>query len=512
LPRARTKPRPQPSRSELVCQFIETYLRIPEGAHVGRPFNLRPFQVEIIRAIYDTPTRWAIVSMPRKNGKTQLAAALLLAHLVGPEAEPNSQVYSAALSRDQASVVFQYMAKMIRLSPDLQTAVAIRDSNRELVCTLNGARYRALSADSTRAYGLSPAVFLFDEAGQIRGPRSDMFDALATAQGAHDHPLGIVISTEASDDGDFFSLLVDDARKSQDARTRLVHFGASAEDDPWLEATWRKANPALGDFANLETFRDEAEKARRIPSQTASFLNLRLNLRIAARSTYLSPIAWNACAAEAEDSAFERGKVFAGLDLSQRQDLTALVLLATDDKGGAHCRVHCWTPADTLVVRTLRDRAPYDVWVSQGILETAPGASIALDWLAARLIDILAPLAVEKVLYDRWRMAELVAALDRRGAALPLFECGQGYQSMAPALDALDELVLNRRLRHGANPLLTWCVSNATVLRDPAGNRKLDKGRTEFGRIDAAVALAMAAKGFNEGEQHQADAGSVRFL
>lgn len=162
--------------------------------------------------------------------------------------------------------------------------------------------------------------------------------------------------------------------------------------------------------------------------------------------------------------------------------------------------------------RCLRDHAPYDVWIERGILEAAPGASISLDWLAGRLIEILSPLPLEKLYYDRWRMAELVAAPDRRGSLLPVYECGQGYQSMAPALDALDELVLNCRLRHGANPLLTWCVSNTTVLRDPAGNRKPDKGRTEFGRIDAAVALAMAAKGFSEGEQHQANAESVRFL
>ena len=180
------------SRAEKVIAFIEQYLVVPEGAHVGRPVKLRPWQKEIIREIYDSPTRRAIVSLARKNGKTALAAMLVLVHLVGPEARRNGHIFSAAQSRDQAAIVFGLAAKMVRMSAELNEIVTVRDSGKELVCSVTGARFRALSAESTTAYGLSPVFTIHDELGQVRGPRSELYDALETAAGAAADPLSII--------------------------------------------------------------------------------------------------------------------------------------------------------------------------------------------------------------------------------------------------------------------------------------------------------------------------------
>jgi len=191
-------------RSDRIIRFCERYLIVPEGQDVGKPVRLREWQRDIIRQIYDTPTRQAIVSMPRKQGKTALCAMLVLAHVVGPEAQRNAQVYSAAQSREQASIVHKLAANMARMSRELSDTnmLVVRDGTKELFSPLTGVRYRASAAEAATTYGLSPAMVIHDELGQVRGPRSEFYDSLETAMGAHPHPLSIVISTQAPTSGE----------------------------------------------------------------------------------------------------------------------------------------------------------------------------------------------------------------------------------------------------------------------------------------------------------------------
>jgi phage terminase large subunit-like protein len=159
--------------------------------------------------------------MGRKNGKSALSAMMLLAHLAGPEALANSQIYSAAQSRDQASLVFALAAKMVRMSQDLNAMVTVRDSAKILFCHTHGTTYRALSADATTAYGLSPVFAIHDELGQVVGPRSELYDAIETAMGAHAEPLSVVISTQAPSDADLLLTLIDDAKTGADPKIKL---------------------------------------------------------------------------------------------------------------------------------------------------------------------------------------------------------------------------------------------------------------------------------------------------
>jgi phage terminase large subunit-like protein len=133
----------------------------------------------------------------RKNGKTALAAFLLLLHLCGPEAKPNSQLYSAAQSREQAAVLFNLAAKCVRMSPDLHSVMIIRDTAKELGLPEIGTKYRALSADASTAYGLSPVFTVHDELGQVKGPRSELYEALETASAPTKSRLSVIISTQA---------------------------------------------------------------------------------------------------------------------------------------------------------------------------------------------------------------------------------------------------------------------------------------------------------------------------
>ena len=209
---------------------------------------------EDFRTIYDNPhgTRRAIISRGRKNAKTVEAALILLLHLCRPEARRNSQLYSCAMSRDQAAIIFALAAKMIRMSPDLSACIHIADTNEILRCPELGTMYRALSAETTTAYGLSPALCVFDELAQTRGPRSLLYEALETATAAQEAPLTVIISTPAPNDGDLLSTLIDDARQGHDPRTVLRFDAADPELDPFSEAAIRAANPAFDLFMNQD--------------------------------------------------------------------------------------------------------------------------------------------------------------------------------------------------------------------------------------------------------------------
>ena len=201
-------------------------------------------------------------------------------------------------------------------------------------------------------------------------------------------------------------------------------------------------------------------------------------------SPFVSPGVWKLCGDEPGEFV---GPVFGGLDLSARTDLTAFVLY---DHAG-NVRAYHWTPQQGLHDRAARDRAPYDVWHRQGFLRTTPGASVDYAHVAAEIVDLCADLDVHAIAFDRWRIDVFKNELDRLGVALPLIPWGQGFKDMSSALDSLEAELLNGRIQHGMNPVLTMCAANAVVTKDPAGSRKLDKGKAT-GRIDGLQALAMA--------------------
>jgi phage terminase large subunit-like protein len=493
-----------------IILFIETCCYIPEGKFVGQQVRLREWQKDVIRGIYDSPTRRAIISFGRKNAKTTLAAFLLLAHLVGPAHRKNSQLYSAAQSRDQAALLFSLAAKIVRLSPDLRGAVVVRDTAKQLACPALGTLFRALSAEASTSYGLSPAFVVHDELGQVKGPRSELYEALETAAGAQENPLSIVISTQAPTAGDLLSVLIDDAKTGADQRVKLFLYTAPEDLDPFSDEAIKAANPAFGDFLNEVETREQAESARRMPAREAAYRNLVLNQRVNMHSPFIARAVWESCGKAIDEDVFLGRPVYAGLDLSARNDLTAFVMVAQDDEGKWHVRPEFWCPEVGLEERARRDRAPYDVWHRQGYLHATPGASVDFSFVAQRLAELGSEMDLRCIAFDRWRMDYLTADLNRLGLpftvlqkveippeglpdGLVLVKHGQGYGDMPPALDSLEAELLNGRLLHGGHPVLTWCAANAVAERNAAGERKLEKAKST-GRIDGIVALAMAMR------------------
>jgi phage terminase large subunit-like protein len=482
-------------RSERNIQWVEDHIRIPEGRFVGQPLKMAEFMKDDFRAIFDNPhgTRRAIISRGRKNAKTVETAILMLLFLCGPEMMPNSQLYSAAQSRDQAGVLFSLAAKMARLNPILHGALTIRDTAKEIFCPDLGSLYKALSAEASTAFGLSPRFVAHDELGQVKGPRSSLYEALETATAAQEDPLSVIISTQAPTDADLLSVLIDDAKSGQDPRTVLRINAAPMDADPFSEEAIKAANPAFDIFMNQREVLSMAEDARRMPSREAEFRNYVLNQRVVAEAPFVSRSLWASCGGEVAD--LKGVPVYGGLDLSATQDLTALVLIGRTE-GVWHVKPTFWLPSDGLREKSRADRVPYDMWHKEGYLETTPGAAISYEYVAAYLRRVFDRYNVRKLAFDRWAFQFLRPWLEQAGFSeheLERFvEFGQGFQSMSPAMRDLEEALLQTRVRHGMHPVLTMCAANAVVKPDEAGNnRKLDKSKST-GRIDGMVALTMA--------------------
>ncbi len=487
------------TRADRNIEWCETHLRIPEGKFVGQPLRMAEFMKDDFRAIYDNPhgTRRAIISRGRKNAKTTESAMILLLHLCGPEARPNSQLFSAAQSRDQAAVLFALAAKMVRMSPELAAYVTVRDTAKQLACQEIGTLYRALSAEASTAYGLSPVLIIHDELGQVKGPRGALFEALETATAAQESPLSIIISTQAPTDADLLSVLIDDAMKGADPRTVLRFQFAPEGVDPFSDDALRAANPAFDVFMNRDEVRAMAADASRMPSRQGEYENLVLNRRVEMSAPFISRSVWQECAGPVVPD-FEGLPVYAGLDLSEVSDLTAFVPIAPVDRVW-HVRPTFWLPGLNLAEKARADRVPYDVWARSGWLQTTPGATVEYEYVAEFLWDFCQINDVRKIAFDRWNWRHLKPWLLKAGFSEDqladeggIFEpMGQGFQSMSPALRDLESALLNQRVAHGGHPVLTMCAANATVQADPAGNRKLTKSKSH-GRIDGMVALAMA--------------------
>lgn len=483
------------TRGQKVCAFIERYCLIPEGAQVGQPMKLMPFQKQFILDVYDNPagTSRAYLSVARKNGKSALIAAIVLAHLVGPEAKTNSQIISGARSRDQASLVFKLAEKMVRLSNELNKIVRVVPSQKTLLGLVCNCEYKAISSEAGTAHGLSPRLAILDEVGQVRGPHDAFIEALETSMGAHDDPLLIAISTQAATDGDLFSIWLDDAAHAKDPRI-VSHLYTAPKDCEVLDRkAWKIANPALGKFRSLKDIEDFAEQADRLPAKANSFRWLFLNQRIEASSPFLSRSEWSAnCAPfEVEDG----DACFAGLDLSASRDLTAFVLVFPKN-GLFHVVPQFWLPEDGLTDKAKTEKVPWDLWADEGYLTPISGPVIQPEVIATAVAEAAEKYDLQLLAFDRWRINDFKRELENIGAQIPMQAHGQGFRDMAPAVDKLERAVAERKLCHGDNPILNMCAAGAVTQSDPAGNRKLHKAKS-YSKIDGLIALAMALSCIN---------------
>ena len=485
------------------CIAFAHSLIIPAGSFVGKPLRLRPFQMDLIRDIYnprDPETglrkrRQAVLSVGRRNGKTLTAAVIVLLHLVGPAKRRNSTMVSAATTRKQAAIVFRFVAQMVAMNKLLGKHLKVIDSTKRIVHRTDGSSYAAISSEAGGQYGEGLDLAVLDELAQAKNRA--LYDVLMTSLGSQVEPLMVIISTQAPADDHILSELIDygaklDAGEFEDDAFTAHVYAARQDCDLLDEEEWRRANPALGDYRDFKEFRDTMNRAVKVPSLEATVRNLYLNQRVQAKAPFLTANVWKTGAAAVDQALLYDGRpVFGGLDLSARTDLSALVLAAEADDGTVHLFPRVWTPGDTLAERGLRDRAPYTVWADRGFMIPVPGSVLDYDFIAADVGELASTMAIDRIAYDRWRIDVLKAALARLGVLVELMSFGQGFKDFSPAIEVFEQLAIEGRIRHGEDPVLRWCISNAVIEQDAAGNRKVTKAKS-FGRIDVAVAAIMA--------------------
>lgn len=467
--------------------------------------------------------------LPTHN--TPLVSGLGLGHLCGPEAKRNAQAYSAAFGRDQAAITYRYMRQMVEMDEELASRLVVRANAKEIEDPVSGSIFKALSSETKGKHGLGPAFLIFDELAQFGADR-EFYDILNQGRGAHEEPLVWIISTQAPDDNAVLSELIDYGRKVNageisDPTFKLFEWSAPEDADPHDPKVWAMCNPALGDFLSLADMQEQSRAAKNMPSAEASFRNLRLNQRIDSSAHFITPSVWKANGGEADMSVLEEGACFGGLDLSAKNDLTALVFVSLDGSGVWHVLPMFWTPKDNIREREARDKVPYTTWERQGFLEAVPGKTIDYRYIARALAEFNGRLNIAGIKFDRWRVADLQRALQEEGVdawiegqdeplpgGLRLIPHGQGFKDMNPAVEVLEDALIEGRIRHGMHPVLTMCASNTRVQSDPAGGRKFDKLKST-GRIDGIVALSMALNGAASGAIDPVESGLVdlsRFL
>jgi len=489
---------PDLTRVERLVAFME-FLPITKGILAGQRMKLLPEQIEFIDAVYGNvdeegrrKVRLAIRSEPRGGGKTGFLAGLCLAHLLGPESEPRGECYSAAIDKQQAGLLYREMEAIIMEVPEFEARTNCQRFHKRIEVLDGpgkGSIYESLSADVRRGHGLAPSFWVYDEFAQAK--TDELLHNLQTAQGKRKESLGVVISTQAATDQHPLSILIDDALKGEDEGVFCQLICAPEDCDPFDEEVWKACNPAWGIFLDEVEFRAQAERAQRIASFLPRFLNLRLNMRVEAEERFIRAKEWDACGGEIDLAALRGKTCYGGLDLGSTRDLSCLTLAFPHDDGTIDVLPFFFVPGDNLLEREDVDKVPYWTWSRQGHIEATPGAAMDPAWIVHRIGELSAMYDIRVIAFDRWRIEDIKRGLAEEGIDVPLEPFGQGYRDMAPAVDWLETLIIQRRLRHGGHPVLKWNARNAVVTRDPAGNRKLDKDRSRE-KIDGLVSMAQA--------------------
>ena len=483
-----------------VSRFFSQMLTHPKGGSgKPKPFILEPWQEEYVKKLLSwkhkstglRKYRTTYLEIPRKNGKTTLAAGILL-YMLLVDKENGKEVYSAATTRDQAGLVYEIAAGMVSNSPMLKSRCELIKSKKRIV-TADG-YFQACSAEAGAIHGTNPHCVVFDEL-HLQKDR-EMWEAFHTGFGARTQPVFMAITTAGHDRSSVcweqheYSRNIIDGNIQDDSFYPLL-FGAGQEDDWKSEETWAKANPCLDVSLNREYLRAECKQAQEIPGLENSFRRLHLNQWTEQESRLIPMNEWDKCAASIEIADFDGGVCFGGLDLSSTRDVTAFVLLFPK-ADGVNVFPYFWIPEDNINRRAAQDQRVIRSFADAGFVEVTEGNEVDVMHVAKRITEICAPFDVRRIGFDPWNAAGPTQRMKELGIPEDvLIKMVQGTSTYNEAIKQMLSMLGSQRLKHNGNKVLRWMASNAAGLADSNGNLKFHKGKSGD-KIDGMTALGMA--------------------
>lgn len=491
---------------QFVCDFMEL-LTIPE---TGEKMRLMDWQKNAIRQFYGEigenqlrAYRYLYLEIPKKNGKSGLAAGLGLYHCFA-DGERAGEVYVVAADRDNAGIVFDASMKMLDACPALKKRARVIESQRIIRDTVTGTVYKVLSSEAYSKHGYKPSCVIFDELHAQ--PNRELWDIMTFGAGAaRKQPVWIVLTT-AGDDPDRNSIgweIHEKARHILEARAGNLEY----EDNPaWLpiiygydgddifnEENWFKANPSLGITISLESVRQEALDAKQSPGVERLFRWLRLNQWISVKDVGWLPLeVWDHTIERTLDREKLAGKkCYMGLDLSSTTDLTALTALFPPQDGVENWTAlfEAWIPEDGMKERERRDHVPFRAWVQAGKLNATAGNAVDYDAIEARILDYSKLFRVEALGVDPWNSRMLTQRLMQAG--VDVVEIQQNMAGMSPAMKDMERLMRGGSMTHEETPVGRWCFGNVRVTTDGNENIKPMKNKS-IDRIDMTVSWIIA--------------------
>lgn len=490
-----------------VIEFFPVVLRLNGGDFEGQPFVPELWQAFIIGSLFgwvhaETGYRrfnTAYVETAKGSGKSPLAAGIGNYCLVS-DGEMRAEIYAAATKKDQAMILFRDAVAMVDQSPNLDERIqrsGPKGREWNLAYHATDSFFRPIAADDGQS-GPRPHVGLIDEVHEHK--HATVIEMMRAGFKFRKQPLLFMITNSGADRQSVcyqyhqYGAQVCAGAREDDAIFAYI-CALDKGDDPFKdELCWPKANPSLGVTIDYKYLRDQVNAARGMPSKESLVKRLNFCIWTEALSPWIGYETWKAAEEVVDEDLLRGRRCTAGLDMSSTTDLTALVLVFEPTESDPFYRERSWfwLPEIGLLEKADKDRVAYDVWQREGHLLTTPGRAINKFHVLQHLASLTPIYDISALAYDEWRLADIEEVIENEGLQMPpIVPFRQGFKSMAPAVDETERLLIDGKLKHDGNPILTWNAANAVLDTDPAGNRKITKAKAT-GRVDGMVATVMA--------------------
>jgi phage terminase large subunit-like protein len=484
------------AEAQKVLDFFEECLRFIEGGNVaGKPFVMQPWQMAVVCNIFGWKEittgfrryKEVMLYVPRKNGKTPLAAGIVI-YCLFCDKEAGKQIYSAAADREQAALVYRHAKGMIAVEPELAERCVIYKSMKSIEFKGTPDLYRALSSDAETKHGLNANVIITDELHAHK--KRDLVDTLETSQASRDQPLMIHTTTadynrpSICNEKYGYAVMVRDGMEGACDPSYLPILYEAKLDDDWTDPkVWRKANPNFGISVTETYIRNMVSKAKLNVSKQNPFKRLHLNIRTESADRLFDMEHWRhqkwkkdrnetAQRWRARMMGELRGKrCYAGLDLSSTNDLTGFSLWFPEDN---IVLPFCWCPGESMEIRQREKGIPYLEWANMGFIEPTSGRYIDQTHIFNSICSLGQMFHIAKIGFDRWGAQWMYVELAKHG-----FDClryGQGFGEMTGPVKRVAVLLGQLAFNHGGNPVLEWCFRNASGVYKDAPKRLSNDG------------------------------------